>query len=85
MLGYTIAQVNIAMTISCFPATETQIRHIAGRLKQIGMFDRYGEQVHGESVMITVETKDFAEREAVKAVLHQAGITEFFYSDTTAA
>ena len=73
------------MTITCFPASESQIKRIAEKLKQIGLFETYEEQVHGDTVMITVRTSGFAEREAVKAVLQEAGIKEFFYSDETAA
>lgn len=73
------------MTISCFPSDEIQIRKIAGKLKQLGLFDRYGEQVHGEKVLISVRTASFTEREAVKAVLREAGIVEFFYTDESAA
>jgi hypothetical protein len=73
------------MTISCFPASEAQIRLIAGKLKQIGLFERYGERVHRNRIQISVQTRGFTEREAVKSVLHEAGVTEFFYTDESAA
>jgi hypothetical protein len=71
--------------ITCFPATEGDIELIVGRLKQIGLFDRYDEHVFGERVQVSVQTRNFAEREAVKAVLQDAGISEFFYTDEGAA
>ena len=73
------------MTISCFPASEAQLRTIAERLKEAGLFNEYEEQAHGESILISVRTKTFDEREKVKAILQQAGITEFLYGEESAA
>ena len=73
------------MTISCFPASEAQLRAIAQRLKEAGMFDQYEEQAHGESILISVRTGTFDERERVKTILQQAGITEFIYGEESAA
>ncbi len=73
------------MTISCFPASETQLRFIAEQLRDAGFFDRYEEQAHGESILISVRTKTFDERERIKSILQEAGITEFIYSEESAA
>jgi len=73
------------MTISCFPVSEAQIRRITERLKEMQLFEHYGEQAHGESIMVSINTKSFVERQAVKTILQDAGITEFFYTDENAA
>ncbi|HLH31232.1 MAG TPA: hypothetical protein VKY31_08520 [Terriglobia bacterium] len=71
--------------ISCFPRTEAQLREIVALLKAAGLFDQYNEQAHGESVLLSVHTRTFEEREKVKDILEQTGIVELMYSDETAA
>jgi hypothetical protein len=73
------------MTIAYFPATEAQIRMITEALKKAGLFDRYEEQARGANILISVRTKDFEEREIVKAIFAEAGINDFFYLDEHAA
>jgi hypothetical protein len=73
------------MTIACFPKSEAQLHSIAERLKEVGLGNQYEEQAHGESVLISVRTRTFDEREKVKAILQEAGITEFVYGDESAA
>lgn len=73
------------MVISCFPRTEAQLREIVGLLKEAGLFDQYNEQAHGESILLSVRTHTFEEREKVKDILDQAGISEFMYTDDNAA
>jgi len=73
------------MTIAYFSATEAQIRMITEALKKAGLFDRYEEQAHGEKLLISVRTKTFEDRELVKAIFQEAGLTDFFYLDENAA
>ncbi len=73
------------MTISCFAATEAQIQSISEGVKRAGLYDRYKEQVYGEHIMITVQTRTFNERETVKTILRQAGIAEYIYEEENAA
>jgi hypothetical protein len=73
------------MTIACFPKSEAQLHGIAERLKAVGLGKQYEEQAHGESVLISIRTRTFDEREMVKTILQEAGITEFVYGDESAA
>lgn len=73
------------MTISCFPRSEAQLRQIVARLKESGLYDQYEEQAHGESILLSVRTRTFDEREKVKEILHEAGISELMYNDESAA
>ena len=73
------------MTISCFPRSEAQLRHIVALLKEAGMFDQYDEQAHGESILLSVRTSTFEERERVRELLQEAGISELIYGDDAAA
>jgi hypothetical protein len=73
------------MTISCFPASEAQLAQIIQSLKEAGLFDRYEEEAHGESILISVSTRSFDEREKVKAIFREVGITEFLYRDENVA
>jgi hypothetical protein len=73
------------MTIACFPKSEAQLHSIAERLKEVGLGKQYEEQAHGESVLISVRTRTFDEREMVKRILQEAGITEFLYGEESAA
>lgn len=73
------------MTISCFAATEAQLQTISEGVKRAGLYDRYKEQVYGEHIMITVQTRTFNERETVKTILRQAGIAEYIYEEENAA
>ena len=69
------------MTISCFPASEAQLRLIVERLKDAGLYEQYQEQARGESIQISVRTRAFEERETVKAIFQGLGITDFMYGD----
>ena len=73
------------MTISCFPPTEAQLHQIIQLLTKAGMFSNYEEQARGESILISVNTRSVDEREKVKAIFRQAGITDFLYGDENAA
>ncbi|HYR88953.1 MAG TPA: hypothetical protein VE422_33070 [Terriglobia bacterium] len=73
------------MTISCFPASEGQLRQITERLRDAGLYEQYEEEAHGESILISVETRTFDQREAVKRIFRESGITELLYSDESAA
>ena len=73
------------MTLSCFAATEAQLQIIAEGVKRAGLYDRYTEQVHGEHIMVSVQTRTFNERQAVKTILRQAGINEYIYEAENAA
>ncbi len=73
------------MTISCIPKTEAQLRKIAACLRDAGLFDRYEEQARGETILIAVRTKTFDERELVKSIFQDAGISDFIYADEDAA
>ena len=73
------------MTISCFTASEAQLYTISQRMKKAGLYDRYEEQAHGENIMVSVLTRTFEERETVKAILREVGITEYIYADEEAA
>jgi hypothetical protein len=73
------------MTISCFPADEGQLRQIADRLREAGLYGQYEEEAHGESILISVKTRTFEEREIVKAIFQEFGITEFLYRGDSAA
>lgn len=73
------------MTISCFPTSETQLRKIAEELTNAGLYHLYEEQAHGERVLISVRTKTFEERELVKTIFRDAGISDFFYGEESAA
>lgn len=73
------------MKVSCFPSSETQLRKIAKAIREAGLFDTYEEQAHGENILISVMTRTFEEREIVKAIFKEAGVTEFFYGEETAA
>jgi hypothetical protein len=74
-----------SMTISCFPRSEAQLRYIVARLKEAGLFDQYDEEAHGESILLSVRTRTFDEREKVKEILQGAGISELMYGDENAA
>jgi len=73
------------MTISCFLADEAQLRQIAESLRKVGLYSQYEEEAHGESILISVETRTFEERETVKTIFQESGITEFLYNDESAA
>jgi hypothetical protein len=73
------------MIISCLPATEAQVHQITEQLKRAGLYSRYEETVRGESILISVQTGTFEEREIVKTILRKAGITELFYGTEIAA
>jgi hypothetical protein len=73
------------VTISCFPANEAQLCQIIQLLTQAGLFNRYEEQAHGESILISVSTRSVDEREKVKAIFREVGITEFLYGDENVA
>jgi hypothetical protein len=73
------------MTISCFPRNEVQLRQIAEALKAAGLFSQYEEQARGESILLSVRTRTFEEREMVREILQEVGISELFYGDETAA
>ena len=73
------------MMISCFPKTESQLRYVVSALKEAGLSDQYEEQAHGESVLLYVRTRTFEEREKVKAILDEAGISDFTQREENAA
>jgi hypothetical protein len=73
------------MTISCFPRSEEQLRRVVSSLTEAGFFKQYGEQAHGENILLTVQTHTFEEREKVQQILREAGITDFNYGEDTAA
>lgn len=73
------------MTISCYPRSETQLRAIVALLKEAGLFDQYDEQAHGESILLSVRTRTLTERERVKEILEQAGISNASYREDNAA
>jgi hypothetical protein len=73
------------MTISCFPRSEAQLRRIVGVLREAGLFNQYEEQAHGESILLSVRTRTFEEREKVRGILQDAGISELIYGDESAA
>jgi hypothetical protein len=73
------------MTISCFLVDEGSLRQIAERLRKVGLYSQYEEEAHGESILISVETRTFEERETVKTIFQESGITEFLYNDESAA
>ena len=73
------------MTVSCFRVNEAQLRQIAGLIREAGLFNVYEEQVYGENILVSVRTRTVDERERVKAIFREAGVTEFTYGDETAA
>ena len=73
------------MTISCFPRTESQLCVIVPLLKEAGLFDQYSEEARGESILLSIRTASLDEREKVKKILAQAGISELIYSEENAA
>ena len=73
------------MRISCFPKTEDQLGGITERLRQLGLGNQYEEQAHGENVLIEVRTRSLLERDMVTSILREAGISELFYGEETAA
>jgi len=73
------------MTIACFPRTEVQLRRIVALLKNAGLYDQYEEQAHGENILLSVRTRTFQDREAVRKILQEAGISELIYGDENAA
>jgi DNA-binding PadR family transcriptional regulator len=73
------------MKISCFPASEGQLYQIIQLLREAGLSSRYEEQAHGESILISVSTRSVDEREKVKAIFREVGITELLYSDENVA
>ena len=54
-------------------------------LTRVGLFDQYEEQAHGEHILLTVHTRTFEEREQVKGILQDAGISELIYGEESAA
>ncbi len=73
------------MRISGFVASEAQLDDIVGKLKEAGLGNQYEEQAHGESILLSVQTRTFEEREIVKAILRTHGIAEILYSDDSVA
>jgi hypothetical protein len=73
------------MTISCFPRSEEQLRRVVKKLVEAGFLDQYEEQAHGERVLLSVRTTSFEQRESVKEILQDVGISDFNYSEDTAA
>jgi hypothetical protein len=73
------------MTISCFPSTEAQLRSIVESLTKAGLFNQYDEQAHGENILLSVHTRTLDERELVKRILEEAGISELIFKDENAA
>lgn len=73
------------MTISCFPQSDAQLRRIVTQLKESGLFDQYDEEAHGEAILLSIRTRTFEERELVKQILEDAGISELTYNDESAA
>ncbi len=73
------------MTVSCFPVSESQLRRIAGMIRAAGLFRMYEEQAYGENILVSVRTSTVDEREKVKAIFREAGVTEFVYGDENAA
>jgi hypothetical protein len=73
------------MRISCFPRDEAQLRRIVNALKQSGLFQQYEEQAHGENILLLVHTRTFEEREKVREILKEAGVSEFTEGEDTAA
>jgi hypothetical protein len=73
------------MMISCFPATESQLRQMVEMLKEAGLGNQYEEQARGETLMLSVRTETFDEKEKVKAILRDAGVNEFWYGDENVA
>jgi hypothetical protein len=73
------------MVIACFSRTEEQLRLIATRLKAAGLFDQYEEEAHGESILLSVRTRTLEERETVRGILDEAGVSDLMYSDEKTA
>jgi hypothetical protein len=73
------------MTISCFPRSEAQLRRIVNALRDAGLFSQYEEQAHGENILLSVHTRTFEDRERVKKILQEAGVSELIYGEDTAA
>ena len=73
------------MTISFFTSNEEQLSQITDALKAAGLFSNYEEQAHGENIMVLVQTRTFDERETVRTIVREAGITEYIYQDESAA
>jgi hypothetical protein len=73
------------MTISCFPRSEAQLRRIVTALKEAGLFEQYEEQAHGENILLSVHPRTFEERERVREILQDAGISELIYGEDSAA
>ena len=73
------------MTISCLPANEAQLQQIIQLLREAGLSRDYEEQARGENILIAVRTRSVDEREKVKAIFREVGITEFLYGDENAA
>ena len=73
------------MTISCFPRSESQLVMIVSLLKEARLFDQYSEEARGESILLSICTANLDEREKVKKILAQAGISELIYSEENAA
>jgi len=73
------------MTFSCFPQTESQLSAIVSLLKEAGLFDQYSEEARGENILLSVRTRTLEEREMVKKIMAQAGISELITSEENAA
>ena len=53
-------------------------------LREAGLFDQYEEQAHGERILLSVHTRTFEERERVREILQEAGISEPIYGEDAA-
>jgi hypothetical protein len=73
------------VTISCFPRTEAELWSIVTSLREAGLFNQYEEQAHGENILVSVHTRTFEERERVRRILQEAGVSELIYTEDTAA
>lgn len=62
-----------------------QLRTIVTELKKSGLFDQYAEEAHGEAILLSIRTRTFEDRELVKQILEDAGITELTCNDESAA
>jgi hypothetical protein len=71
--------------VSCYLNAESQSRTLAEDLRRVGLYDRYQEMVHGERILIAIQTRNFRERDIVRTILTAAGVTEFFYTEEGAA
>jgi hypothetical protein len=73
------------MNISCYLRDEKQLFRIVTALREGGFSEKYEEEAHGETLLLTVHTRTVDERERVREILRSEGIYELIYNEDAAA